>query len=84
MDVIFYDDRGWLEVGCIPTDKKLWDRTELSEICERSKIMKGISYFASKGISYKYRFDSDPKDELLDIDLKTVIKACYDDVVSKQ
>ena len=82
IDVIFYDDdRGWIEVGCIPTDKALWDRPELSEICVRRKIMKGISYFAAKGISYKYRFD--PEDKTLDEDLKAVISACYDDVVSK-
>lgn len=81
IDAIFYDDnREWLEIGCIPTDVTLWNRPDLDEICTRRGIMKGISYFSARGISYKYKFGTD--DKLLDEDLKTVVKACYDDVAS--
>lgn len=82
IDVIFYDDnREWLEVGCIPLDVSLWDRPDLSAICEKRDIMKGISYFSSRGISYKYRYSVN--DDLQDDDLKTVVQACFDEVISK-
>ncbi len=80
-DVIFYDeDKGYAEIGCIPRDVSLWNDTELSMICEKREIMKGISYFNSKGVSFKYRFNQD--DPMQDTDLLKIATACVNDVFS--
>ncbi len=81
IDVIFYEDtRDWMEIGCIPTDKILWDREDLDVICEKRSIMKGISYFSSKGISFKYRFGT--QDVTQDDDLRACVQACFEDVIA--
>ena len=81
LDVIFYDDdRGWAEIGCIPRDVSLWNDTELSMICEKRNMMKGISYLARKGVSFKYRFKQD--DPMQDTDLLKIVTACVNDVFS--
>lgn len=80
IDVIFYDDdREWVEIGCIPNDVVLWDKPDLSAICEKRSIMKGISYFYSRGISFKYKFGA--VDDSQDDDLRTSVKACFEDVL---
>ena len=83
IDVIFYEDsRDWLEVGCSPPDKKIWDRPELDSICEKRHIMKGISYFSSKGISFKYRFGVEDVNQ--DADLSACVQACFDEVIRER
>ena len=78
IDVIFYDDdRGHVEITCIPRSVSLWDRPELSEICERRGIKKGLGWLSNKGISYKYRFNGDIFE---DEEFLKLAKACVDDV----
>ena len=80
IDVIFYDDeRGHVEITCIPRSVSLWDRPELSEICERRGIKKGLGWLSNKGISYKYRFNGDIFE---DEEFLKLAKACVDDVFS--